>query len=315
MPASFVSGATRVVQLSDVVVEAKMCVAITADDRFVADTMRNRSQALENGYVPVGESDFDVSVEVVDQLDSEAVLVGLPCGGNYFHWMFEAVARALVSREHRSPSAKLLVPPLRPMERDALLTAGLPAEAIHELPPEGGVCVKTLSVPPRGLNGPHRLLPVAVDALHALAPAPTHPRARIYISRRTGRRRRIANEAEVESMLARHGFITVQPESFSVAEQISLFAGAEVIVTNHGGGLTNLVFAPERTLVVELQPPQLGSVRIMLFWNLAALRRQTYVQVVCPLAPDQETVPDHARDIVVDCMHLDALLGRHLGVP
>ena len=263
MPASYHSPGTRVVQLTAAVVEAQMCVAIAEDHRFVPDTMRSRSQAMENGYARIGEADFEVSLEVVDEFDAEAVLVGLPCGGSYFHWLFEAVARAIVSRGLVPPSAKLLVPPLRPMERDALLTAGIPAEALYELPPVGSVLVKSLYVPPRGINGPHRFLPAAVDALHAIATAPSHPGARVFISRRTAHRRRIANDAELESLLARHGFMTIQPESLSVTEQISLFAGAEAIVSNHGGGLTNVAFAPEDTLVVELQPPRLGAARIM----------------------------------------------------
>lgn len=315
MPATYLGPGARIVQLTDALVETRMCVAITSDGHFIPDTLRSRKQALENGYRPVGESEFEVAVEPVAELEFEAVLVGLPCGGSYFHWLFEAVTRALLGSRSASPSVRFLVPPLRPMERDALLTAGIPEECLHEMPTEGAVAVKSLLVPPRGIHGPCRFLPVAVDALHSLAADTGKLGARVYISRRGGHRRRIANETELEDLLARHGFISVEAQTLSVREQIAVFADAEAIISNHGGGLTNAVFARPGSLLVELQPPRLGAVRIMLFWNLASLRDLRYVQIVCPLAPGQADVPDPSRDIVVDCAHLDGVLRQHLEVP
>ena len=76
-------------------------------------------------------------------------------------------------------------------------------------------------------------------------------RRRLYITRRTARRR-VINESELEPILARYGFEVVEAENLSLAEQIQLFSQAEAIAGPHGAGLTNIVFAPPGCKVFEL---------------------------------------------------------------
>ena len=90
--------------------------------------------------------------------------------------------------------------------------------------------------------------------LAALPPAardatPFSPR--VFISRRSALARRIANEDEVRRVLAPLGFAAYALEEMSFAEQVRLFAQAELIVAPHGAGLMNLAFAG-RPGVVEL---------------------------------------------------------------
>ena len=86
---------------------------------------------------------------------------------------------------------------------------------------------------------------------------PNRPRnrhRRIYVTRRASRvGRRILNEAELLSVLARHGVESHALESMSIEAQIELFYDAELVVAPHGAGLTNLLFA-ERANVIELHP-------------------------------------------------------------
>lgn len=82
------------------------------------------------------------------------------------------------------------------------------------------------------------------------APAPDQPR-RLYISRGKARRRRVRNEDAVIALLAPLGFEAFTLEDLSVAEQVRLFAGAEVVVAPHGSSLTNLVFG-QGIKVIEL---------------------------------------------------------------
>jgi capsular polysaccharide biosynthesis protein len=39
------------------------------------------------------------------------------------------------------------------------------------------------------------------------------------------------------------------------SEQVKLFAETEIVVAPHGAGLTNIMFCPEKTVVVELFGP------------------------------------------------------------
>lgn len=78
---------------------------------------------------------------------------------------------------------------------------------------------------------------------------------RIYISRRKARVRRIENESNVERVLRRFGFQKFYLEDMSIADQVSLFEVAEMVVAPHGAGLTNTCFCRAGTKVLELNTP------------------------------------------------------------
>ena len=85
-----------------------------------------------------------------------------------------------------------------------------------------------------------------------------------------GRRRftrRIENEDEVLATLRPLGFDVVDPGTLSVAEQVLLFAEAEMVVGAHGAGLTNIAFCSPGATVIELFPADYVNV---CYWALAS---------------------------------------------
>ena len=85
-----------------------------------------------------------------------------------------------------------------------------------------------------------------------LAEPTDEPRLRLYISRPEGVRRGISNEAEMLPHLEAAGFTAVAMEGLSVEDQVRLLARADVVMSPHGGALTNTVFCRPGTKVVEL---------------------------------------------------------------
>ncbi|MEA5580555.1 tetratricopeptide repeat protein [Nodularia harveyana UHCC-0300] len=83
----------------------------------------------------------------------------------------------------------------------------------------------------------------------------TKSKKRIYLTRKLAKSRRIINEDEILNLLKFYGFETVTLESMSVVEQALLFSEAEIIISPHGSGLTNLVFCQPGTKVIELFSP------------------------------------------------------------
>lgn len=65
-------------------------------------------------------------------------------------------------------------------------------------------------------------------------------------------RRRLRNEAEVEEVLSRLGFISVRLERLAFEQQVRLFANAEFIVAPHGAGLANCAFCRPGTRLIEI---------------------------------------------------------------
>jgi hypothetical protein len=116
--------------------------------------------------------------------------------------------------------------------------------------------------------------------------------ARILISREhDATTRRVVNWEDVQSALARHGFMTVQLTEMDFSEQKRLFSGAEMIVGVHGAGLTELIYAPEAA-VIELY----GDYMVPVYYEMAKGLNMPYACLKCD---------DKAGDLVVD---LDELL-------
>lgn len=83
---------------------------------------------------------------------------------------------------------------------------------------------------------------------------PTSPvHDRIYISRRDSRR--LANEDEVHSVLAKAGFQRVYFEDYPIAQQWAFARHAKVIVALHGAALSSVLFALPGIRLVEIFHP------------------------------------------------------------
>jgi hypothetical protein len=72
---------------------------------------------------------------------------------------------------------------------------------------------------------------------------------RIFISRKKTKSRRILNEEEVIDTLAKYDFVTCIIEDFDFADQVKIFAQAKFIVVPHGGGVANIIFSQNLSLI------------------------------------------------------------------
>ena len=123
---------------------------------------------------------------------------------------------------------------------------------------------------------------------------------RILISRRTASRgRRVLNMDAVSAALAELGFEEHALEQYSIQQQIELFHDAEIVVGPHGAGLTNMLFAPHGTRIVEL----FGTATVMPhYYYMAKSLKNPYLFLV----GNAET---QDSDFVVDVAALTALIG------
>jgi capsular polysaccharide biosynthesis protein len=65
--------------------------------------------------------------------------------------------------------------------------------------------------------------------------------------------RKIVNSADVEKVLAAHGFVTVDTAAIPFEQQMDIFANARYLVAIHGAGITNIIFRGSNPLsVLEL---------------------------------------------------------------
>ncbi|MFD2935263.1 glycosyltransferase family 61 protein [Spirosoma flavum] len=73
---------------------------------------------------------------------------------------------------------------------------------------------------------------------------------RIYISR--AGRRRVANEANLITLLEKYNFIIIEDKPRSVAEQVTIYKNASFIMGPHGASFTNIIWCEPGTHLFEL---------------------------------------------------------------
>jgi capsular polysaccharide biosynthesis protein len=191
-----------------------------------------------------------------------AVLSGLS-GHVYYHWMVDCLPRWDVLRicgiDGETVDAVVVNSLRSPFQRETLERLGIPEGKVVESDRHPHLQADELIVPsfPGAFTWAssqaiaflrHTFLPLSQNAQR------NWPR-RIYISRTKAHHRRILNEPAVIEALAPFGIMPIELESLSLAEQIALFAQADIIVAPHGAGLTNLTFCKPGTRVLEIFSP------------------------------------------------------------
>ncbi len=108
------------------------------------------------------------------------------------------------------------------------------------------------------------------------------PIPKLYVSRKKAQRRKIINEQEVEAYLLKQGFEQICFEDYTVFEQIFLMQNANVLVSMHGAGLTNIIFMDPGSFLLELTPMVERKEQFRFpFWRIASLLEINYYIQFC----------------------------------
>lgn len=130
----------------------------------------------------------------------------------------------------------------------------------------------------------------------------SHLPRRFYVGRLDGhaRSRALKGEDELLEMLGLFGFERVAFETLSPLEQIAIMANAEVMISPHGAGFTNMVFANPDAVLIELGTLQTAMFRWGDFWRLANASGATYVSFFADFAKaDPRAEPDFVEEGIV----------------
>ena len=233
---------------------------------------------------------------------------------NYYHFMLDALPRLALLEETRPLDRvdRFVVRHGRPFHRQLLRMCGVPSDRIVDPSTHPHVRADHLVVP-------------SIPALHSQTPGwvvdflrrrlmPSEPTVgdgppRFYISRGSERRTRaVENEAAVIEMLRERGIVPVTLDGMTIPDQVELFRGAELIVSPHGAGLTNVVFCGPETKVVEIFSPHYVNT---CFWKLSTQvdgLDYAYVLGAGTPPPPERDLEGVSVDITVDLDRLGAIL-------
>ena len=170
---------------------------------------------------------------------------------NHSHWLTAHLPKLLLLKE-RGELDDVILPPKdarTSVMTDSLQMLGIDPDTFRTFDVTRPLKVEQLTVLETDRFRPELLQPVR-DAL--CTSSSEAPKRKIYISRAKASRRQLVNEKDIWTRLEKKGFEKVFMEELDFATQVGLMQQAAVVVAPHGAGLTNMMFCPVGTHVVEI---------------------------------------------------------------
>ncbi len=227
----------------------------------------------------------------------------------YFHWLSDALTRLFVVRDRLDDLALMLPAEFDDLEFVKPSLRAFSVKDVSFIRPDEVLECRSLLMPthtaPSGHFNSEVIRGVRDVLLSAYGDHGHQGDERIYISRRQAAKRRIVNEDEIHEILRRFGFETVYAEELSFEQQVRLCSRVRYLVSNHGAGLTNMLFMKERGSVLELRHE---TDRISnCYFTLSSALDLNYFYQTCP--PANRDLDPHTADLIVDPEAFDANLG------
>lgn len=116
---------------------------------------------------------------------------------------------------------------------------------------------------------------------------------KIYVRRENSTYRKVLNEADLIQKLRKNNFDIINPNHFSILEQMKIFSKADVIISPHGSNLSNIIFSKNGTKVFEIGPKFDKSYEINLQNRYKQLSNITELQYT-KLEVDSVNVESHS---------------------
>jgi hypothetical protein len=202
--------------------------------------------------------------------------------GSYYHWLIDSLPRlSILEQFPQLDHSRLIVPgALTRYQAETLQMAGISDDRLMRLMP-GAWQVDHLFFPelpcPTGNTSPAALLWLRQRFL-SNRNTERHKARRLYVTRRDTSRT-ASNESQLLEYLKSEGFEVICAGELSFEQQIAAFSEVEIVVAPHGAALTNIIFAPEGTSVIEL----FGDNYVNgCFWALANLRGLRHAFIIGP---------------------------------
>jgi len=209
---------------------------------------------------------------------------------NYYHWICESIFRLWLVRDKLDGMVLLL--PEYYQHADFIVASLEPfgIKNVRYIPQGNSVMVRNLCLPQikpicDAYNITHLrdVRAFYTDYVFDKKPQDVSPMDKIYISRKMAPRRQIVNEDDILPIAERNGFTIFHPEQFNFLQQVALFARAKYVIGTHGSGLTNMLFMPGGSSVLELHKDKTNELNhpSPLFWYLANGLKINYFHQLC----------------------------------
>jgi hypothetical protein len=260
-------------------------IIISKEKVFISDFSRKFGVPIVNRKLKLW------NFKKIEHRYSKVAVVTTEGSNTYYHWLFDILPRIfLLEKSGLMDEIETFVfPELKyDFQKESLLKIGFPSDKILEIKPNEYLEAKEMIVP----SLPSKLGTVnkwSLDFLQSRLGELSSKKEnnKIYISRKYTSQRKLLNEDQIINYLKSEGYLIVFAEELSFEQQITLFANAYVVIAPHGSGLSNIIFCPTGTKVIELF---YGDFIVPCYWLIAQQLKLEYYSGFSR-APDNHTSP------------------------
>lgn len=256
--------------------------------------------------------------------ESIALMTGI-FSSTYYHWMFDILPRFKLLQLSGLSFDKVYVGQMAAFKDHSLERLGLTHDQIVYGGAETNFTAAHLIIPSVPHLG-HWLRPIWVyEFLRNIFLAPQIDekkslRKKLYVARKSAgskySQRKIVNEKEVRTYLESHGFETVTLDGLPITQQAELFNSASIIVSPHGGALTNLVFCNSQlpvTIIEIIQPSHFIKCYPLLTHQLTSECGFQFNHICFTTSVEKLSEADqNAKNIYVEIAELDKVIAPHI---
>jgi capsular polysaccharide biosynthesis protein len=242
-------------------------------------------------------------------IERDALWITDDWSNGYFHWLTDALTRLYVMRDRLDQLLLLLPADYATLDFVESSLKSFAVKNVEFVKPDEVLVCRTLFMPthtaPSGHYSHELITGVRNRLLRSFGDATDAGQSeRVYISRGHARKRRIVNEDAVADLLSQSGFQIVYAEELTFEQQVKLCSRTRYLVSNHGAGLTNMLFLPPGAAVLELRH-QTDATNNCYFTLASALGLNYFYQTCQPVDDNQDP---HSADLVVDLDNLKSNL-------
>lgn len=223
---------------------------------------------------------------------------------NYYHWILQALSRLASLDKVLIDDVKIILPYSKYRVKDdviydTLKAFGFEKDRVVQLKKNQKAKVQKLLMPVNAGEDEQdfSVINMVRDKITSFYEGQSDMNFgdKIYISRSKAVLRRVKNEDEVVVLLKKYNFHIVNMEEYSLSEQIAIIKNAKYVVSNHGAGLTNILFMKKDGFVLELAGEGVNRSH---FYHIAAAMGLNYLYRECKKC--MQTRQDDNADIIVD---------------
>jgi capsular polysaccharide biosynthesis protein len=209
---------------------------------------------------------------------------------NYYHWILECIFRAWMVKDKKDEMILLL--PDYYGESDFIMGSLEPFKFknIFFIPSRKSLMVKNLCLPQikaKVDSYDYKMIAQVrqfyLDYVLNEKKIAIDLGERIYISRKKASRKKVENEADIETILLKYHFTILNNEDYNFLEQVAIYSQAKYLVSIHGSGLTNMLFMKEGSGILEFHKKQTNDKdwHSKAFWYQAEALGFNYYQQMC----------------------------------